>query len=227
MGYPTVETIVAEAAAWEFIHELPATLHGFTKNIMLKQQGQLLFICAYINESLRARVDIIYTTETFDYLLRRKMGLNEYRDIRFIFKDRAQFEKEVAGHLAGIIEEMADYHVRQLGYMVDDKGILTWEYGNSLPQRLGDFELYIKPAAAMNYINGSVIFLDYSNFARGDQLVFLYNCLRNELFAEIKIGGVFKSSHTFDCQNLQELEGKLKTELAPTLTAISAADHEI
>lgn len=55
--------------------------------------GQVLTICRYEAPELRARLDIIYTSETFDYIVIHTMGMNSYRDIRFIYKDRDVFAK--------------------------------------------------------------------------------------------------------------------------------------
>lgn len=227
MGYSAIAEIAEQVKKWEFIENLPAELNKFKKVMKIEKQGQVLFICRYVNDLLKARLDITYTSETFDYILCRTMGLNEHRDIRFIYKERDIFEREVSTHLEDILAEMSAPENRKLGYLVEEKGIPNWEYGNNLPGKIGSFELYLRPKEAIRHINGSIIFLDYSDFGRRDQLVLLYNVLRDEIFAELKIAGVFRTSRSFDCKTLSELEEKLKACLEETLSSITSADHEI
>ena len=61
-----------------------------------------------------------------------------------------------------------------------------WDFWRSLPKQVGDFELFITPDNPLLYLNGSYIFLDYSDFKHGNQIYFAYNIFRNELFAEKK-----------------------------------------
>lgn len=227
MGYPSIDEIAQQVKEWSFVNNLPEEFNGFKKEMKVEKRGQLLFICSYVNEALRARLDIIYTSETFDYILCRTMGLNEYRDIRFIYKQRDVFEREVESHIESVLAEMSSPEHRKHVYIVDEKGIPNWEYGNNLPQKIGRFELYIRPCETIRHINGSFIFLDYSDFDRKDQLVIMYNVLRDEIFAELKVAGVFRTSRVFDSGNLQELEEKLKNHLHETLDFITATDHEI
>ena len=227
MSYPSIDEIAVQVKDWTFVNALPEEVKGFTKKIKIEKQGQVLFICSYLNEELRARLDIIYTSETFDYILCRTMGLNEYRDIRFIYKQRDIFEREVGLNIESILAEMYSPEHRKLVYIVEEKGIPTWEYGNNLPAKIGSFELYIKPCEVIRHINGSFIFVDYSDFERKDQLVIMYNVLRDEIFAELKVAGVFRTLRTFDCRSLKELEEKLEKHLKETLDFVTNTDHEI
>lgn len=227
MGYPSIDEIALQVKDWNFIYDLPEEFKGFTKIIKSEKQGLVLFICSYVNESLKARLDIIYTAETFDYILCRTMGLNEYRDIRFIYKQRDIFEREVSLHIKSVLAEMSSPKHRNHVYIVDEKGIPNWEYGNNLPTKIGRFELYIKPCEVIRHINGSFIFVDYSDFERKDQLVIMYNVLRDEIFAELKVAGVFRTLRVFDCRNLKELEDKLEKHLQETLDFVSNTEHEI
>ena len=227
MSYPSIDEIAVQVKDWTFINDLPEEFKGFTKKIKIEQRGQVLFICSYLNEALRARLDITYTSETFDYILCRTMGLNEYRDIRFIYKQRDIFEREVGLNIESILAEMSSPEYRKLVYIVEEKGIPTWEYGNNLPAKIGSFELYIKPREVIRHINGSFIFVDYSNFERKDQLVIMYNVLRDEIFAELKVAGVFRTLRIFDCRSLKELEEKLEKHLKETLDFVTNTDHEI
>lgn len=227
MGYKPIEEIQQETRQWDFIQGLPDQVGKFSKKLVDIIDGQILTICRYEAPELRARLDIIYTSETFDYIVVHTMGMNSYRDIRFIYKDRDVFARNVEAYLPGILHSMENPASVNLGEQVAEHGILTWEYGNSLPEKIGPFELYIRPAHAIEHINGSIILIDYSNFARMDQLIIMYNRLRDQFFGEVKINSVFHASMDFDSKNLKELEGKLKEHLEETLKKVDQADHTI
>lgn len=227
MGYKPIEEIQQETRQWDFIRGLPEQVGQFSKKLVDTIDGQILTICRYEAPELRARLDIIYTSETFDYIVVHTMGMNSYRDIRFIYKDREVFAKNVKAYLPGILHSMEEPASVNLGEQVAEHGILTWDYGNHLPEKIGPFELFIKPARAIEHINGSIILIDYSNFDRLDQLIIMYNRLRDQFFGEVKINSVFHASMDFDSKNLKELEGKLKEHLEETLEKVDQADHII
>ena len=227
MGYKPIEEIQQETRQWDFIQGLPEQVGQFSKKLVDTIDGQILTICRYEAPELRARLDIIYTSETFDYIVVHTMGMNSYRDIRFIYKDKDVFAQNVEAYLPGILHSMEEPASVTLGEQVAEHGILTWDYGNHLPEKIGPFELFIKPARAIEHINGSIILIDYSNFDRLDQLIIMYNRLRDQFFGEVKINSVFHASMDFDSKNLKELEGKLKEHLEETLEKVDQADHII
>lgn len=227
MGYAPITEIQEETRHWDFILNLPDKIGGFTKKMVDTIDGQVLTICSYEDPAIRARLDITYTCETFDYIVVRTMGLNSYRDVRFIYKEKDIFARKVQQYLPGILKSMEDPASVNLGEMVEHHHILTWDYGNHLPDKIGPFELYIKPERSIEHINGSIILIDYTDFARKDQLIIMYNRLRNQFFGEVKINQVFHATLDFDSYSLKELEEKLKANLEPTLQRVSAADHTI
>lgn len=227
MGAPTLQEIVQQAQAWDFLHNLPAVLGQFQKKDEATIEGQLVHLCCYEAPKLKAKVDLLYTTETFDYILVRSLGMNIYRDISLIYRDKDDFATMVEKNLPHILHTMEHPEEVNLGEMVKNKAILTWTYGNNLPATIGPFQLYIRPEKAIEHINGSIILVDYTDFARQDQFVLYYNRLRNEFFAETKIAGVFHATRDFDATTLPSLEKKLTEHLETTLTAISNASHNI
>ena len=56
MGYPSIDEIAVQVKDWVFINDLPEEFKGFTKKIKIERQGQVLFICSYVNEALKARL---------------------------------------------------------------------------------------------------------------------------------------------------------------------------
>ena len=95
MGYKPIEEIQQETRQWDFIQGLPEQVGQFSKKLVDTIDGQILTICRYEAPELRARLDIIYTSETFDYIVVHTMGMNSYRDIRFIYKDKDVFAQNV------------------------------------------------------------------------------------------------------------------------------------
>lgn len=227
MGYPSITEIQEETKNWDFIDQLPEQVGQFTRKRVGTIDGQVLTICRYEAPALRASLDITYSSETFDYILVHTMGMNSYRDIRFIYKEKDIFARKVQSYLTRILDAMEHPRKVNLGEMVEEKGILTWDYGNHLPEKIGPFQLYIKPADAIEHINGSIIVIDYSNFARKDQLIIMYNRLRDEFFGEVKINSVFHASMDFDSKNLKELEQRLEEHLESTLKWVDTTDHTI
>ncbi len=227
MGYASIDEIAQAAKDWNFIKELPAQIGNFQKTEPGTIEGKILTICSYYDVKNNSGVDIIYTNETFDYILVRKVGMNIYRDIRYIYKEKDEFAKKVGEALPKVLAETADPTLVNLGEMVGEKKILTWEYGNNLPEKIGLFSLYIKPSHAIDYLNGSIILLDYSDFVHQDQFVIYYNRFRNEFFGELKIGSVFHATKDFDSKSLGTLEKKLKGKLEAELDKISKSNHDI
>lgn len=227
MGYDSIEEIQKQTHEWDFIKELPETIGVFKKKITDYIEGQVLFICRYEAPELRASVDLTYSAETFDYIMVRTMGLNSFRDVRLIYKERDVFEEKTKKYLPLVISNMEHPEQVNLGELYEAKKVEDWEFGKTLPKRIGSFELYIDPSHAIEHINGSIILIDYSDFARRDQLIIMYNRLRDEFFGELKVNSVFRTTTSFDGRNVKELEDKLKKNLEPTLKWVSETDHTI
>jgi len=231
MGKPSLEEIKKEMLEktknWDFIKALPDKIDAFSKKLDGTIAGNILTICTYSALTINAKVDIIYTFETSDYILIRTMGLNTYRDISYIFREKDLFAAKVTANLPQILHQMEHPEDVNLGEMVADQHILTWQYGNSLPPKIGSFQLYIKPSHAIEHLNGSIILIDYTDFAKNDQLVIYYNRLRNDFYGEARIAGVFHATKQYDATNLTQLQEKLEKNLNNTLEKIATASHEI
>ena len=112
MSYPSIEKIAEEVKAWNFIINLPQEIYGFVKQTNGNIDGQILHICQYVNKALKAKLDIIYTAETFDYIVVHTMGINTYRDVRYVYKERDIFAEKLGEALPGIINSMDEVRVR-------------------------------------------------------------------------------------------------------------------
>ena len=181
MSEPSIEEIRESLDGWDFLKELPEEINGFTLHQDRTIDGQVLNIASYRNDAVRCRLDITYTSETFDYVPVKIAGLHQYR--------------------------------HDLGVIIKETGLPEWTYGERLPEKIGRFELFIRPENAIEYINGSIIFLDYTDFATGEQLVFLYNRFRDEFFAETKHALKPDNITDFDAKSLPQLEALLDEKL--------------
>ena len=191
------------------MEKLPRELNGFTLVPGSGIKGQILNIAAYVNEAMHARLDITYTSETFDYVPVKTLGLHTFRDERYFCRDREKFAGMLLEHLPELLASIdrkqphtMDWEARALGF---DK----WEYWHSLPKQVGGFELFITPDNPLCYLNGSYVFLDYTDFANGHQVYFAYNIFRNEIFAEKKQHYLPLTTDVFDVQSSVRDDRKL------------------
>lgn len=208
-----IETIMENLPRWEFIQRLPRELQGFTFQMGGRLEENELLLCSYVNEAEHRRLDLIYTKETFDYVPVKGIGLHRFRDIRYITRDKEEFAQVIPEVLPRILEELQPDFVFSSQPMLIKKGIIQWEYPNKLPDKIGRFEKFITPGNYLDFINDSTIFLDYVDFEKGNELVFLYNRIRNEFFAESKTSFFPNTIHDFDADTLEELQNLLEKKL--------------
>ncbi len=186
MGQPKLTEIEAGLAEWDFLTKLPQSVGSFHLEKGTGIDGQILNIAAYVNEPLHCRLDIIYTAETFDYVTVKTVGMHIFRDERYFARDREKFARMLLQDLERILSDLDRAQPHAMDWEARELGFEAWDYWRQLPKQVGDFELYITPDNPLPYLNGSFIFLDYSDFAHGDQLYLMYNIFRNEIFAEMK-----------------------------------------
>ena len=212
-----ITEIEAELQEWEFLKQLPKELEGFTLREGTGIKGNILNIASYVDEVNHICVDLIYTGETFDYVIVKNLGLHTFRDDRFFTRDKDKFAEVVLSKLPSLLQEMGKDKVKKMGYESEVMGFKEWAYWKTLPKQIGNFELYITPDNPLEYINGSWVILDYSDFAHGNQLMFLYNSFRNELFAETKKGHLPLTTEEFNANSLSTLSALIKEKLEKTL----------
>ena len=213
MGQPDIKEIEAGLKDWDFVRNLPAAIGDYTLVPGSGIDGQILNIAAYVHEASHCRLDLTYTKETFDYVPVKIAGLHQYRDIRYFFRSRERFAEHVKDKLPALVHDIDIRTRHDLGVIIKETGLPEWTYGEKLPEKIGRFELFIRPENAIEYINGSIIFLDYTDFATGDQLVFLYNRFRDEFFAETKHALKPDNITDFDAKSLPQLEALLDEKL--------------
>ena len=230
------EVIKERRPNWEFLQKLPRELHGFTfkeGGLLLpnEKHGYPLVDCGdmtgheyvlgfYENEAARRRLELIYTKETYDYVPVRQVGLNRYRDFRYITRDKDVFVEWINGKIDQLVEETTPNYIPRSGYFLKDKGILDWHFPDTLPDRIGNFVKFIGPQYPLDFTNGTYIILDYVDFDESNELMFLYNRIRNEFYAENKIRFKPNTIHDFDAKKMADLEVLLAERLEPYLLAL-------
>ncbi len=202
---------------WEFLQQLPKEVSGFKLQEGKGISGQILNIASYANEALHCSLDLIYTAETFDYTIVKNIGLHTFRDERFFNRDADKFAEAVLKNLPSIVANVSRTTGKKLGYESKVMGFDDWDFWMSLPKKIGEYELFVTPESPLEYINGSWIILDYSNFAKGNQIMFLYNSFRNELFAELKKGYMPYTTDTFNATRLDKFTELIKKHLQETI----------
>lgn len=223
MGQLKITEIEAQLNEWEFLKELPPEIDGFKLTMGQGIDGQILTIASYGNEAMHSKLDLVYTSETFDYVPVKTIGMHTFRDIRYFCRDRDKFAKLMQENLPELLADINREKKHRMGTLVEETGLASWEYAARLPQKVGGFELFIAPDNPIDYINGSTLFIDYSDFEHGNQLVFFYNTFRNEFFAETKQGFLTGITHEFDCRNLEALEKLLDENLEAALQKLGKA----
>lgn len=228
MGQASINEIEAELREWELLKQLPPQVGSFVLQPGSGIAGQILNIAAYVDEEMHCRLDLTYTSETFDYVPVKTVGLHTFRDVRYFCRDREHFAELLLPKLPQLLADIDRRQQHELPYEAAELHFEQWEYWRSLPRNLQDFELYITPDRPLRYINGSYIFLDYVDFAQGNELYFSYNVFRNELFAELHKQRLPLTTNAFDVRGsvpdhlkLAALEEKLKELLEPTLAELN------
>lgn len=212
-----IEVIMERRPHWEFLQNLPRELHGFTFNDGGELNRHEFLLGAYVNEAARRRLELIYTKETYDYVPVRQVGLHRYRDFRYITRDKDVFAEWITGAIDRLVEEMTPTYIPRAGHMLKAKGILDWHYPDTLPDRIGNFVKFIGPQYPLEFTNGTFIILDYVDFEESSELIFLYNRIRNEFYAENKKRLKPNTIHEFDAKKLADLEVLLEEKLEPYL----------
>lgn len=231
MGKPKpIEEIAAELKDWELLAQLPQEIEGFTLQPGTGIKGQILNIAAYVNEAMHCRLDITYTSETFDYVPVKTVGLHTFRDERYFCRDRERFGQMLWTQLPELIRNVDRKTLHKMPFEAAELCFEKWEFWRSLPRELEGYELFITPDNPLPYINGSFIFLDYTDFAGGNQIYFSYNIFRDELFAEMRSHNLPLTTESFDVKanvpagdKLAALEQHLRERLQETLVSLKKA----
>lgn len=197
----STEKMQEELQGWELPGQLPEAIGGFVKIPGEGIKGQILSILKYVNEEQHCSVELTYSSETGDFVPVKTIGLHSFRDVQYFYRDKDDFAEAMVRALPLIISSIDRSTEHSYSREADDYHFKNWAYGQSLPEKIGSYELFIRPDNPVSYINGSYIFLDYTDFATGNQLCFFYNIYRNEIFAEKKQAYLPVTTNDFTVMN--------------------------
>ncbi|MBS4912638.1 MAG: hypothetical protein KHZ77_00530 [Veillonella sp.] len=191
---------------------LPQTIGPFELVIDTKLEDNTYLFFHYENK-LGWRWQAMYDKEVDDFTVHVIMPLFSFVDISFIRTDWDSFLEGLKERaVEGMRKRLIDSH-ELFTYEYKKTNILDWDFEEVLPQTIDDFVLDITPKNAISMINGSFIIGEYRLMDDPTGLLFFYNVLRQEFFAELRCHNIPEISHNFDGNSVKEFEICLKTHL--------------
>lgn len=220
MKEETINNLTAQAKELRFAEGLPTELEGFVlrKVFAADEDKFIFFTCA--DETIHCALTAYFHTETNEFKLRQRIGLTEFCLTNFFTEDFAHFKELLDAELAEVIKNLRGVRCGKFNRFLRDVRLDTWAYGLSLPATLEGFELYISPAAPVEVTNGSVIVINYADFAIAGDFALSYNIYTDEFGSEERINGATRVTYAFDAKTLDEVEAKLKDNLLDELREI-------
>ena len=226
MKEETKTKIAALIKEWTYRDSLPTEWHGFRLNCVERVTEDRYELYSYTNEACQKSVTVYYHEETREYKVRQRVGLIEFCRIEFITSDFAAFEKLLREHFEGLLLSLSSFAASSVSSLAKAKGIMDWAYGDTLPEELEGFRLFIRPREPLPITNGSYILIDYSDFAIASNFIIYYNMYRDEFCGEARVRRIPDVSYSFDSTTLTELEEKLSLHLIPRLQEVRRRAEE-
>lgn len=220
MKEETLKKVEETTANWAYMKELPDSIRTFELRRLNLVHGDVYDLFAYTNEASHKSVIAYYHEETDEYKLRVQIGSFEFCLKEFIVSKLEDFEPALRSRLDGVLLDMMEFNSEHADMVFIDKHILEWSFAKTLPERLEEFELFIRPSNPFRITNGSYIVLDYEHFASKSNFALYYNVFRDEFFSDERIAAVPDTDYEFDARTLDELEDKITLRLAPRLKKI-------
>ena len=211
-----------ELSVWPFPKQLSATVLGFHLDLASQNNGTWTVLFTYELPEKHRRFIAFYDEATKDFMVRIVVGLTEYNDVSYIVTDIVAFEKLLKNRMTETLHELAVFEAHHLESVCLHTNIITWEYGQTLPKKIGIFELFISPDQPIKIINGSYIVIDYSCFAEETNLLIYYNIYRDEYFGEIRLRRTPELIFDLDAKTLAQLQENLELHLQPILAALES-----
>ena len=221
------EKIQSELKDWDYIDKLENNILDFNLNKKMQERDEFYDIFSYDNKAKRISVNAYFHDETMEYKVLIKIGLIEFCDVSFFSNNVDDFQRKIQENLEKLIMKLDSKDGTKLSSLIEDKGIMSWNYEGLLPQKSEGFSLFITPKTPIETVNGSYIIFDYADFEINTDFTIYYNIFRDEFFGESRILGTPTVTYDFDSKNLKELEDKLKNKMVDYLKEIrKLASHE-
>ena len=197
----------------EYLQSLPPIYSGFTLYSEANEESLLHRIFSYNNDACSRSATIVYDKVTFEFMLRVRVGLVEFCDVRFIHPDRERFEAVLKNSLFSLLDLLQCCIPERMETLFRNKKLHEWDYESFLPQQLHGFARVLCPQNCVQVTNGSYLILDYSDYACVSSLRFFFNVFRDDFFAELLLKGVPEATKLFDAKSLSDLEARLRKSL--------------
>ena len=197
----------------EYLQSLPPVYSGFTLDSTANEESLLHRIFSYRNDACSRSATIVYDKVTFEFMLRVRVGLVEFCDVRFIHPDRERFEAVLKNSLFSLLDLLQCCIPERMETLFRNKKLHEWDYESFLPQQLHGFARVLCPQNCVQVTNGSYLILDYSDYACVSSLRFFLNLFRDDFFAELLLKGVPVATKLFDAKILSDLEARLRKSL--------------
>lgn len=209
--------MIDETQAKEKFSNLPQDLHGFVLENIFAQVEDKFYFFSYTDKKNRRAVTTYFHDETQEYKVRAKIGLNEFCLTNFFTADFDRFCEMFCSAPENLLKifDRDD----KTATLLRDKNFVGWDYGKNLPQNISDFELFISPQNLVKFTNGSVILINYSNFATDSDLTIYYNLFSDNFSGELREHGNVQVIYDFDAKDLKTLQAQLEKNLSAVLTS--------
>lgn len=212
--------IIAESnESANFFDNLPAKIQNFTLKKIFAEDDDKFIYFSYENSENHRGLTAYFHEETQEYKIREKIGLNEFCLPKFFTENFAEYQEIISAELEKILENLAENHAVE-NPLIKEKNFPAWKYGETLPKKISDFELFISPQNPVEYTNGSYIIINYSDFGAASDFTICYNIYTENFSAEFTKNLVPHVSYLFDAYSLEELEKKLEKNLVAEVSKI-------
>ena len=220
MKADTKKKLAAEIEATNFFNELPAEIRGYTLTKIFDERGDKFIYFTYTDENAHRALIVYFHNETAEYKVRLKIGLTEFCLTNFFTRNFDRFIDSLKAKLDAMIKNLNERIDIENDLFIGEKNFGGWTYAKTLPKNLEGFELFIAPDNPVKITNGSYIILNYSDFENQSDFTIFYNIFTDSYSGESRIKLVPRVSYLFDAKNLDELQIKLKQNLAEELQSI-------
>ena len=208
---------------WQpYLQSLPPIYAGFSLDCESCETGLLHRIFSYRNVENHRSVSIVYDRSTVEFMLRVRVGLVEFCDVRFIHPERDRFEASLQTGLLQLLDSLQCCIPERMETLFRNKKLHEWDYESVLPLQSHGFSRVVCPANCVQVTNGSYLIIDYSDYACDSSLRFFFNVFRDDFYAELLVRGVPEATKLFDAPNLKELESCLRGSLDGRLRDLRA-----
>ncbi len=216
------DEVRARIEAWDYFSELPQELEGFTLTINKDIVDGIYRLFTYRDDAVHRSFFIVYQASLGEFHVQESIGLHLFCQIEYITGDLTELKKMLIDGMRNSLQKLRRFPNEELGCIFRDKGILTWDYIPKLPEKVLGFDLFIRPTEAIRIINGSFLFLDYTDFRTERNLVLYYNIYRDEFFGELRIRKMPRLITEFDSCDIKELTAKMEENFLPMLELVQA-----